>query len=110
MEKTGLIVNTSTEGETIEMKVERIVENKEPITDGAEMLYAERKEGVLPETNPKTDRWEYAVDSMDKIHKDKAAKKATSIEEAGKALDAKNEALNKTPEIDGTSDNSATSN
>ena len=36
------------EGETIEQKVNRIVNNNEPITDGAPIIFTERKDGVLP--------------------------------------------------------------
>ena len=32
--------------ETIEKKVKRIVENKEPISDGAPIIYTERNKGV----------------------------------------------------------------
>ena len=32
------------EGETIETKVARIVQNKEPITDGAPMIYTEKNQ------------------------------------------------------------------
>ena len=35
------------EGETIETKVERVVSNNEPITDGAPLLYTERKNCAL---------------------------------------------------------------
>ena len=35
------------EGETIEQKVRRVMENNEPIKDGAAVIYNERKEGVL---------------------------------------------------------------
>ena len=43
------------EGETIENKVQRIVLNKEPIEDGAEIIYTEKKDGVLPQYNIRTD-------------------------------------------------------
>lgn len=36
---TKIRVNKSVEGETIEMKMRRIVDNKEPITDGAPLIY-----------------------------------------------------------------------
>lgn len=55
-----------TEGETIEMKVERIIQNKEPIKDGAPLIYQERKEGVQPAYNIRTDRMEIALEAMDK--------------------------------------------
>ena len=46
-------------GETIETKVERVTANNEPITDGAEIVYTEKKNGVMPEYNIRTYRdWE----------------------------------------------------
>lgn len=62
---TTLKVNDSTEGETIEMKVMRIVNNGEPMDDGAETIYTERKDGVIPAYNIKTDRFELAIEAMD---------------------------------------------
>lgn len=55
------------EGETIEMKIERIVENKEPITDGAPEIFTERKDGVIAAYNIRTDRFEIATEAMDKV-------------------------------------------
>lgn len=62
------------EGETIEKKVERIVENKEPISDGAPIIYTEKKDGVLPQFDIRTDKWDIALDAMDKVHSNKIAK------------------------------------
>jgi len=70
-------------GESIEKKVERILGNKEPIKDGAPIIYTERKDGVLPSYNIKTDRWEVAVDAMDKVTKSHLAKR----EARGKVVD-----------------------
>jgi len=64
---TGFNVNQSTEGETIENKVERITINKEPIKDGAPLIYTDRKDGVQAGYNIKTDRFEIAVEAMDKV-------------------------------------------
>ncbi len=61
------------EGETIEMKVERMVSNKEPIKDGAPEIFTERKEGVISAYNIRTDRWEIATDAMDAVSKSKLA-------------------------------------
>ena len=36
--------------ESLEHKVKRILNNKEPIKDGAPLIYTERKDGVLPLT------------------------------------------------------------
>lgn len=62
------------EGESIETKVRRIVENNEPITDGAPIIYTNREDGVLPGYNIRTDRWEIAQDTMDAIAQQNIAK------------------------------------
>lgn len=72
---TTIEINESTEGETIETRVERIMNNKEPIEDGAPAIYTPRKDGVLPETNIRTDRFELALDATDAIYKQKIAKR-----------------------------------
>lgn len=43
------------EGETIETKVARITQNKEPITDSAPIIFTEKKDGVLPAYNIRPD-------------------------------------------------------
>ena len=55
MQVTTLDGVVTYEGETIEMKIERIVNNGEPISDSAPLIYTERKDGVLPGHNIKTD-------------------------------------------------------
>ena len=65
--KTSLKVNKAYIGESIEEKVKRITTNKEPIKDGAPLIYTNRKDGVLPDYNIRTDRWEHAIDAMDKV-------------------------------------------
>lgn len=63
------------EGETIEKKVRRITQNKEPIKDGAPIIYTDRKDGVNPQYNIRTDRWEHAVEAKDYIQKTKIAER-----------------------------------
>jgi hypothetical protein len=77
--KTSLIVNQSTEGETIEMKMERIVNNKEPIKDGAPLIYTERKDGIIPAYDIRTDRWEIAIDAMNVAEKVNTSKREARI-------------------------------
>lgn len=67
--KTKLNLYNVQEGETIETKIERILTNKEPIEDTAPIIYTDRKDGVRPEFNIRTDRWEYAQDATDAITK-----------------------------------------
>lgn len=56
------------EGEAIEDKVRRILDENEPIKDGAPIIYTDKKDGVLPEYNIRTDRWEIAMQAMDKVN------------------------------------------
>lgn len=72
---TYIDVNDSYLGETIEMKMERVVNSGEPINEGASMIYTDRKDGVRPELNIRTDRWDVALDAMDKVTKSQLAKR-----------------------------------
>lgn len=72
------------EGESIEQKIERIMSNNEPITDGAPIVYTDAKDGVISAYNIRTDRWEIAAEAMDTIAKNTAAK----AEEKAKAAEA----------------------
>ena len=70
----------SYEGESIEEKVAKLIENNEPITDGAPIIYTEKKDGVLPQYDIRTDKWDIAQSAMDlanasKIVKSKGLKK-----------------------------------
>lgn len=88
--QSRLDVNQSVEGERIETKIERIVNNNEPIKDGAPLIYVDRREGVKPSHDIRTDRWEIAVEATDKVAKsykarrEERAKTAEKGEEIGK--------------------------
>lgn len=83
---TSIVRNEAIEGETIETKIERIVNNGEPITDGAPIVYTERKDGVRAETNIRTDRFEIAVEAMDKVSKSHTASRSEAYEKRQKAV------------------------
>lgn len=89
-EETSINHNESYEGETIENKVARIVENKEPISDGAPIIYTERKDGIMPGYDIRTDRFEIAIEAMDAVSKANTAKRMESIKER-EMLDKPNE-------------------
>ena len=72
--------NKSYVGERLEEKIQRITSNKEPIKDGAPLIFTERKEGVKPGYDVRTDRFEVALDAMDKIAKAEAAKREAKAE------------------------------
>lgn len=76
---TDLTVNKSYKGERLEQKINRIVNNNEPIEDSSPLIYTERKEGVLPAYDIRTDRWDVAIDAMDKVDKAHQAKRMENL-------------------------------
>lgn len=72
---TSIEINQCVEGETIEQKIQRVTNNREPITDGAPIIFTERKDGVRPEYDIRTDRFELAVDATTKMAKNHLAKR-----------------------------------
>ena len=66
------------EGESIEDKVLRITKNNEPIEDTAPLIYTEKKDGVLPQHDIRTDKWEVAQEAMDQVNKTRITKTVES--------------------------------
>ena len=62
------------EGETIEERVRRVTLTGEPIKDGAPIIYTEKADGVLPQYNIRTDKWDVAVEALDLFAKTEAVK------------------------------------
>ena len=77
------------EGETLIKKVARILDENEPITDGAPLVYTEKKDGVLPQYDIRSDKWKIAMDAMDKVNKHKVSEylKQGTVEELGQKQD-----------------------
>jgi len=63
------------EGEPIEHKIERLVNNNEPIKDGSPEIFTPRKDGVVAAYNIRADRWEIAAEAMDKVQASIQAKR-----------------------------------
>lgn len=83
---TQIKKNDSEVGETIEMKFERIMNNNEPIKDGAPLIYQDRDEGVAPGYDIRTDRFEIAVMGMDTVEKSIQAKRENKAKEIAKKV------------------------
>lgn len=85
-------INESTEGETIETKIEMMMENKEPMgRDGAPIIFTERREGVKPSYNIRTDRFDVALEAMDKVNASYAARREErQAEKETKVIDLNN--------------------
>ncbi len=55
------------EGELLIIKINRILDENEPLTDGAPLIYTPKDRGVIPEYNIRTDKWEIAMKAMDRV-------------------------------------------
>lgn len=84
---TTLKVNTAKLGETIEQKVHRIVNNKEPIKDQAPLNYTERKDGINPDYDVRADKWERAIDAMGAVNKSKLTQRKSMGEQAKEGME-----------------------
>lgn len=76
-------VNDSYDGVSIEKRLQKIMQVGEPITDGAPLIYTERKDGVQPQYDIRTDRFETALNAVDK----RIAQENASREEMGKIIE-----------------------
>lgn len=68
-------------GNSIEEKVRRITASGEPIEAVSPMVYTERKDGVRPDTNIRTDKWEIAQEAMNSIAEGTRQKRKEKIEQ-----------------------------
>ena len=72
------------DGESIETKCRRIMEEKTPITDGAPIIYTPKEQGVLPAYDIRTDKWDMAIMAMDAVNKQKIAESKKTPKEESK--------------------------
>ena len=59
---------TYEEGENIVTKVRRILDENEPLTDGAPLIYTPKEDGVKPKFDIRTNKWQIAINAMDKVN------------------------------------------
>ena len=55
-------------GETLIKKIQRILDENEPLTDGAPMIYTPKQAGVREDCNVRTDKWALAMNAMDRVN------------------------------------------
>lgn len=67
-------VNQSEEGQTIEEELRKITAEKEQIGSKFPMIYTDKKDGVLPAYNIRSDRFEIAREAKEKIGQAEAQK------------------------------------
>ena len=56
------------EGETLIKKIQRILDENEPLTDGAPMIFTPKQAGVREDCNVRTDKWDIAMKAMDQVN------------------------------------------
>lgn len=61
------------QGQSLEEFLRKAMIGKEPIQATAKLTYNDRKDGVLPQHDVRTDRFDLAMMETDKIHASKAA-------------------------------------
>lgn len=89
--------NNTYDGETIEVKIEKVTTSKEPIDATAPIIYTEKKDGVLAGYNVRTDRFEVALMAMDKIHRSEVAKVENKVENSSEVNTQATENTEDTP-------------
>lgn len=89
MRTIGIIGIELYEAESIEKKMQKATTEKTPIENASPNIYTERKEGVKPEYNPRTDRFDVAIEAMDKVAKSYRGKRADRIKAREKEAEPK---------------------
>lgn len=62
------MIEVTEKGETLIKKIQRILDENEPLTDGAPMIYTPKQAGVRDDCNIRTDKWALAMDAMDRVN------------------------------------------
>lgn len=76
------------EGERIELKIDRMTQNNEPIGDSAPLIYTPRKDGVIAAYDIRTDKWDIALDAMEKVNQTRGRiSELGGMREAKKSID-----------------------
>lgn len=73
--KGQIIRNETSEGKSIETMLKNKAEGENIEVGGKTLLYTERKEGVVPLTNIRTDRFELAMGALDTVERSRIAKR-----------------------------------
>lgn len=73
-QKSRIFNVTKTVGVRLEDMITKLKAHGEPIDGTSPLIYTERKDGVLPEYDIRTDKWDVAATAMNVVHKNDAAK------------------------------------
>lgn len=81
--KGSLSVDNTYEGKSIEQVIRERMTGSDIEVGGKVLLYSERKDGVLPNTNIRTDRWEVAQQAYDTLARSHVARREASYNKDG---------------------------
>lgn len=56
------------EGETLIKKIQRIMDENEPLKDGAPLIYTPKQAGVRADCDIRTDKWDIAMKAMNRVN------------------------------------------
>lgn len=68
-------LSTEMEAKSLEEKLVEALSGKEPVKLDGKKEYTDRKDGVKPIYDIRTDRWEIALEASDKVNRSKAAQR-----------------------------------
>lgn len=77
------------EGQWLHHKIRKMLDQEESIDEISARIYTEKKDGVLPDYDIRTDKWEHASQAMDVVHKNEIAKGMPSAPEDKEGADIK---------------------
>lgn len=84
-------LNQTYAAEGLEVKLRKILETKEPIDEVAPTIYTDKKDGVMPGFDIRTDRFDVAMDAIGKMRSEEASRiakgQSTPAAEAPEAMD-----------------------
>lgn len=90
--------NNLFEGDSLEREIERLTTEKTPIESVSPPIYTENKDGVLPQHDIRTDRWEVALEAMDSVAASYRAKRDDYIKKKEEGSNGSNDLSGLTPE------------
>lgn len=88
--------NTAFAGTTLENELKAYLQQGQTMDDVKRMhepIYTKRKDGVMPEYNIRTNRWEIAEQAMDKVNKAKKEKAEMQSKKRNAQVTAKTEGI-----------------
>lgn len=84
--KSLLNINTSYIDVTLEEKIGKMFRENEPISDTAPVIYTDRAKGVEAGYNVRTDRFDVAIEAMEKVTKDRLATRTEYLEKRNRGV------------------------